>query len=73
MQQWPADETLTGLVRRYYGGEAGLWEEIRMLVYAEVRRRELGSVPIHFRFRPSAEGYDVIIEDASAWRVDDGR
>lgn len=70
MLRWAADEELTTLLRRYYQGEAGLWPEIREQVQAEARRRGAPHTPQHMRFRLTTAGYDVIIEDASAWLRD---
>jgi hypothetical protein len=71
MLRWPANEELTALLRRYYTGEAGLWPQIREYVQAESRRRGAPQTPQHLRFRPTEQGYDVIIEDASTWLRDD--
>lgn len=66
MLRWEADEALSALIARYYGGEAGLWEEIRRAVDAELRRRGLAVTPRHMRLRRlAAGGYEVLLEDAA--------
>jgi hypothetical protein len=65
--QWSADDELSALIRRYYTGEAGLWEEIRSRVDAELRQRAIVRGAYHIRLRKRADGYDVLIDDASAW------
>jgi hypothetical protein len=41
MLRWTADEGLNELLRRYYSGEAGLWEVIRQQIDEELRRRQV--------------------------------
>jgi hypothetical protein len=68
MLRWTAGETLNELIRRYYAGEAGLWEAIRGRVDEELRRRELLHGAYHIRLRSRGDGgYDVQIDDASAY------
>ena len=65
MLRWPADDELNELIRRYYTGEAGLWESIRQRVDDELRRRQIDHGAYHIRLRPRADsGYDVQIDDA---------
>lgn len=66
MVRWMADEELTTLLRRYYGGEGGLWPAIRDYVAAELERRGIAGAR-HIRFRRHDDGYEVIIEDASGY------
>jgi len=65
MLRWPADDNLNELIRRYYAGEAGLWETIRQRIDDELRRlqTEHGAYHIRLRARPDI-GYDVQIDDA---------
>ena len=68
MLRWTADENLAELIRRYYAGEAGLWETIRQRVDDELRRRQIERGHYHMRLRRrSDDGYDVLIEDASGY------
>ncbi|NWG18767.1 MAG: hypothetical protein HXY39_00425 [Chloroflexi bacterium] len=69
MIRWLADEQLNGLLRRYYGGEAGLWPVIRDSVAAELRRRGVEGAR-HIRFRRLEDGYEVIIDDAAGYEVE---
>jgi hypothetical protein len=66
MLRWPADDDLNALIRRYYTGEAGLWETIRQRIDDELRRRQIehGAYHIRLRARPDT-GYDVQIDDAA--------
>ena len=66
MLRWPADDDLNELIRRYYAGEAGLWESIRRRIDSELRLRliERGAYHIRLRARPDS-GYDVQIDDAA--------
>jgi hypothetical protein len=65
MLRWTADEALSALIRRYYAGEAGLWETIRGRVDDELRRRQLDHGRYHMRLRARGDGtYDILIEDA---------
>ena len=72
MLRWPADDDLNELIRRYYAGEAGLWETIRRRIDNELRQRQIeqGAYHIRLRARPSISrdsadtGYDVQIDDA---------
>ena len=64
MLRWPADDELNGLIRRYYAGEAGLWDAIRQQIDDELRRRQIESGAYHIRLRAHAGGYDVQIDDA---------
>lgn len=68
MLRWPADDALNALIRRYYRGEAQLWEDIRQRVDDELRRRQIvhGAYHIRLRARPDG-GYDVQIDDASGY------
>ena len=68
MLRWPADDALNALIRRYYRGEAQLWEDIRQQVDDELRRRQIvrGAYHIRLRARPDG-GYDVQIDDASGY------
>ena len=65
MLRWPADDNLNELIRRYYAGEAGLWETIRQRIDGELRRLQIehGAYHIRLRARPDI-GYDVQIDDA---------
>jgi hypothetical protein len=68
MIRWAADERLSELIRRYYAGEAGLWEAIRQRVDDELRGRGIERGAYHMRLRARGEGgYDVLIDDASAY------
>lgn len=65
MLHWPADEMLNALIRRYYAGEAGLWETIRQHVDAELRRRQIERGHYHMRLRARSDGgYNIQVEDA---------
>ncbi|MCL6540819.1 MAG: hypothetical protein K6T87_09610 [Roseiflexus sp.] len=66
MVRWMADEELTALLQRYYGGEGGLWSMIRERIAAELQRRGIEGAR-HIRFRRRGDGYEVIIEDASGY------
>jgi hypothetical protein len=66
---WQADADLVALLRRYYQGEAALWDAIQAAVHAELLARGIQIVPRHLRFRPSADGYTVVVEDAEAYRT----
>ena len=65
MLRWPADDDLNELIRRYYTGEAGLWESIRQRIDDQLRQRliERGAYHIRLRVRPNS-GYDVQIDEA---------
>jgi hypothetical protein len=68
MLRYDADEALDELIRRYYGGEAGLWGAIQAAVAEDLRRRGLPAAPRHLRLRRRADGgYEVIIEGAEAY------
>ena len=68
MLRWPADEELNALIRRYYAGEAGLWEIIRQRVDDELRRRQIYRGAYHIRLRARADtGYDVQVDDAGPY------
>jgi hypothetical protein len=68
MLRWPADKELNELIRRYYAGEAGLWEVIRQRVDDELRRRQINRGAYHIRLRARADaGYDVQIDDAGPY------
>ena len=67
---WQADADLVALLRRYYQGEAALWDAIQAAVHAELRARGLQAAPRHLRFRPSATGYTVILDEAEEYRAD---
>jgi hypothetical protein len=68
MLRWPADEKLNELIRRYYAGEAGLWESIRQRVDDELRLRQIDRGAYHIRLRARADsGYDVQIDDAGPY------
>lgn len=69
MIRWLADERLNELLRRYYGGEAGLWPAIRDSVAAELRRRGVEGAR-HIRFRRLETEYEVIVEDATGYEVE---
>jgi len=65
MLRWPADDDLNELIRRYYAGEAGLWESIRQRIDDELRQRQIERGAYHIRLRARADsGYDVQIDDA---------
>ena len=49
MLRWAADEELNALIRRYYMGEAGLWEAIRQHIDDELRRRGIANGAYHIR------------------------
>ena len=71
MFSWIADPELSSLLRRYYRGEAGLWEDIRERVEIELRERGVSVVARHMRFRKKADGsYEVLVEDAPEYAVD---
>ncbi len=66
MLRWPADNDLNELIRRYYAGEAELWESIRQRIDDELRRRMIERGAYHIRLRARAgSGYDVQIDDAA--------
>jgi len=66
MLRWTADNDLNELIRRYYAGEAGLWEAIRQRIDDELRRRMIERGAYHIRLHARADGsYDVQIEDAA--------
>jgi hypothetical protein len=66
MLRWPADDDLNELIRRYYAGEAGLWESIRRRIDDELRQRLIERGAYHIRLRARADGgYDVQIDDAA--------
>ena len=66
MLRWPADDDLNELIRRYYAGEAGLWESIRRRIDDELRQRLIERGAYHIRLRTRADGgYDVQIDDAA--------
>jgi hypothetical protein len=68
MIRWPADSELAELIHRYYSGEAGLWDQIRARVDAELRERKVERGAYHIRLRRrDDDGYDVQIDDATAW------
>jgi hypothetical protein len=68
MLRWPADELLNELIRRYYAGEAGLWETIRQRIDNELRQRRIERGAYHIRLLARTDsGYDVQIDDASAY------
>ena len=68
MLRWTADEALSQLIRRYYAGEAGLWEDIRQQIDEELRRRQFQHGAYHIRLRSRDDGsYDVLIDDASGY------
>ncbi|MFQ3633512.1 hypothetical protein [Roseiflexus sp.] len=69
MVRWMADEELSMLLRRYYGGEGGLWTVIREHIAAELKRCGIEGVR-HIRFRRRDDGYEVIIEDASGYETE---
>jgi hypothetical protein len=71
MLHWTADQALSELIRRYYTGEAGLWETIRQQIDDELRRRQMLHGAYHIRLRGHDDGsYDVLIDDASAYTND---
>ena len=66
MLRWPADDDLNELIRRYYAGEAGLWESIRRRIDDELRQRLIERGAYHIRLRARVDsGYDVQIDDAA--------
>ena len=67
MLRWTADEALNVLIRRYYAGEAGLWEAIRQQIDDELRRRQMLHGAYHIRLRGHGGSYDVLIDDASEY------
>jgi hypothetical protein len=70
MLSWPADDALNELVRRYYAGEAGLWETIRLRIDDELRQRQITRGAYHIRFRKQGDGtYMIIIDDAADFAV----
>lgn len=71
MIRWAADDELARLIQRYYAGEAGLWEEIRQRVDADLRRKEAPRSAYHFRFRATGAGYDILVEDARDYVIED--
>jgi hypothetical protein len=65
MLGWPANDDLNALIRRYYAGEAGLWETIRQRIVDELRQRQIEHGAYHIRLRARADtGYDVQIDAA---------
>jgi hypothetical protein len=70
MIRWQADPELRALIQRYYAGEAGLWAEIQSRIDAELRRRGAEQGAFHIRLRRLEQGYEVQIEDASAYTND---
>jgi hypothetical protein len=71
MLRWDADQALNELIARYYAGEAGLWDQIRAAVDAELRRRGLAVTPRHIRLRRRAGGgYAVLLEDAEGYAAE---
>jgi len=71
MFRWEADESLNALIRRYYAGEAGLWETIRQRIDDELRRRQIDRGSYHIRFRRRGDGsYDVMIDDATDYAIE---
>ncbi len=66
---WQAGPDLVALLRRYYQGEAALWGAIQAAVNAELQARGLQVAPRHLRFRPTATGYLVLLDDAEAYQV----
>lgn len=72
MLRWAADDELNELIRRYYTGEAALWEEIRQRVDGELRQRQVLRGAYHIRLRARSGGrYDVQIDDASGYANED--
>ncbi len=69
MLRFNADAELVELIRRYYQGEAGLWNAICQCVDTEVRQRRGGQGAFHFRLRKTDAGYDVLVEGADAYLV----
>jgi hypothetical protein len=68
MLRWTADAELADLIRRYYTGEAALWEAIRQRVDDELRHRQIERGHYHIRLRGRGNGgYEVLIEDASGY------
>jgi hypothetical protein len=68
MLRWLADDELNQLIRRYYAGEAGLWESIRQRVDDQLRQQQIVRGAYHIRLRARANGgYDIQIDDASAY------
>jgi hypothetical protein len=67
MLRWAADEELNDLIRRYYTGQAELWEAIRRRIDDELRSRRIVGGAYHIRLRRRDDGYDVLIDDASAY------
>ena len=73
MLRWAADDELNELIRRYYAGEAGLWEDIRQRADDELRRRQVLHGAYHIRLRSRGDGrYDVQIDDASGYANEGG-
>lgn len=68
--EWPAGPELETLIRRYYAGEAGLWADIRATIDSELRQRRVTQGAYHIRLYRTDQGYDVVIENAEAYRVD---
>jgi hypothetical protein len=65
MLRWPADNDLNELIRRYYAGEAGLWETIRQRIDDQLRQRLIERSAYHIRLRARPDsGYDVQIDEA---------
>ena len=71
MIRWEADPELASLLRRYYEGEGGLWNEIHRRVDAELRQREVPLGAYHFRFRATKTGYEILVEDARDYVVNE--
>lgn len=70
MLRWPADDDLNELIRRYYAGEAGLWETIRQHIDDELRQRQIACGTYHIRLRARPDtGYDVQIDDAGDYAI----
>jgi hypothetical protein len=70
MLRWQADADLCALIRRYYAGDAGLWGAIRNQVDAELRARGYHSGAYHIRLRRTADGYEVVIDDAADFAIE---
>jgi hypothetical protein len=67
IQQWTADAQLNELIRRYYRGEAALWEAIRASIDDGLRARGIVTGAYHIRLRRIGETYLVTVDDAAGY------
>lgn len=67
LYEWLADDELTRLIRRYYGGEAGLWHEICAIIDTALRQRGIQAGTYHIRLLRVEIGYMVRIYEADEY------